>query len=268
MGEFAHLLGRTCDWRIVALARSFLAFSFAASIATASGRKLVFWNPPILWMRSLTGSISLLCTFFALTRLPTAEVLTLTNTFPIWVAILSWPLLQQRPNLATWVAACCGVGGIVLIQHPSAETGFTAQLAVPLALVASFSSAVAMLGLNRLQGLDPWAIVTHFSGVATVVVLATWLIGAFPDLEPLANPRTLVLLLGVGATATAGQWCLTHAFTMGQPARVSIVGLTQVVFALGLDLLFGTARMEALTLAGIGLVLAPTAWMMAGRAEE
>jgi hypothetical protein len=39
----------------------------------------------------------------------------------------------------------------------------------------------------------------------------------------------------------------------------------QIVFALGLDLLFEGPDVRPLTLAGIALVLAPTAWVTAGR---
>ena len=76
------------------------------------------------------------------------------------------------------------------------------------------------------------------------------------------------LLVGVGATATLGQLCLTRAFTRGEPAKVSVVGLTQIVFAMGLDLLFGGWPFNAATLAGIGLVVAPTAWVMTGKGEQ
>src|SRR5262249_26091540 len=100
MGEFAGQLGRLhCDWRIVALARSTLACLFAVLLARLVGARLVLWQPRVLWLRSIAGSVSLLCTFFALTRVRPCEVLTLTNTFPIWVAVLSWPLLQVRPRL-------------------------------------------------------------------------------------------------------------------------------------------------------------------------
>jgi drug/metabolite transporter (DMT)-like permease len=268
MSEFAHQLGPTCDWRIVALGRSLLAFTFALGLARASGARLVFRDPPVLWLRSVCGSLSLLCTFFALSHLRTSEVLTLTNTFPIWVALLSWPILRVRPSAAVWLAAACGVAGIALIQQPHFEAVPGARLAVPLALVAAFTSAVAMLGLHRLKGLDPLAIVVHFSGVATLFVLGAWFVGGPPDLTPLLDGRHLGLLVGVGATATLGQVCLTRAFTSGQPARVSVIGLTQIVFAMGLDLAFDGSPFNATTLAGIGLVVAPTAWVMAGKPEE
>jgi drug/metabolite transporter (DMT)-like permease len=268
MSHFGHTLGPTCDWRIIALARSFLAFSLALTLAWLAGARLVVWKPGILWVRSCAGSISLLCTFFALTRLRTSEVLTLTNTFPIWVALLSWPLLRERPSLSVCVAAGCGVLGIVLMQQPHFESTPGMRLATPLALMAALSSAVAMLGLHRLAGYNPWAIVVHFSGVATLFVTAACFTGKRPDFGPVVEGETLLLLAGVGATATIGQLCLTRAFTQGVPGRVSVVGLTQVVFAMGLDLMFDTSPFSAATLAGIGLVVAPTAWVMVGKTEQ
>jgi drug/metabolite transporter (DMT)-like permease len=104
--------------------------------------------------------------------------------------------------------------------------------------------------------------------VATLFVLGSWAVGGPPDLAPLAHPGTVLLLLGVGLTATLGQVCITRAFTAGQPERVSVVGLTQIVFALGLDVLFRGPDVRPVTLAGIALVLAPTAWVMAGRARR
>jgi drug/metabolite transporter (DMT)-like permease len=206
--------------------------------------------------------------FFALTQLPTAEVLTLTNTAPIWVAFLSWPLLGVRPSLSVWLAAGCGVLGVALIQCPHLEGQSSFTPAVFLSLMAALTSAVAVLGLQRLKELHPWAIVTHYSGVATLVLLGSWAVGNPPDLSPVAELSTMLLLLGVGVTATVGQLCVTRAFTSGPPAQVAVVGLMQIVFALGLDLLFDGPWVQAITLGGIALVLAPTAWMMVGKARR
>jgi drug/metabolite transporter (DMT)-like permease len=267
MGQFAHLLKDVCDWRVVALARSSLAFLFALGLARLSGADLVLWRPGALWLRGVASSLSLLCTFFALGQLPTSEVLTLTNTFPIWVAFLSWPLLRVRPTLSVWLAAGFGVFGVALIQSPHFHVDGKAMLAVVLSVTAALTSAIAMLGLHRLKGVHPWAIVTHYSGVATLFVLGSWCVGGAPDLAGLGDTTTLLLLLGVGITATIGQLCVTKAFTYGQPARVSVVGLMQIVFALGLDLLIDGSAIHPTTIAGIALVLAPTAWMMLGGAR-
>lgn len=268
MGQLAHLLKNDCDWRLVALARSSIALLLAVALARLSGARLVFWRPAALWIRGAASSISLLCTFFALAQLPTSEVMTLTNTFPIWVALLSWPLLRMRPSLSVWLAAVCGVGGVALIQSPHFHSDGKASFALALSLTAALTNAIAMLGLHRMKGLHPWAVVVHYSGVATLFVLASCLFGPPSVPSSIGEPRTLLLLMGVGVAATLGQLCVTRAFTSGPPARISVVGLMQIVFALGLDLLFEGPIIQPTTLVGIVLVLAPTAWMMSGQSQR
>ena len=266
MSSLAHLLHDTCDWRLIALARSALALVFAAALARGAGARLVFWRPRILWVRSVAGSVSLVCTFYALGRLPPHIVLTLTNTFPLWVAVLSWPLLGERPSAAVWLAAASGVAGVALIQGQLRLADFEADwFALVLALVASVTTAVAMLGLHRLHDIDTRAIVVHFSAVAALACHGALFLGAPADVRPLADGRTVGLLLAVGVTATVGQLFLTRAFAAGPPAKVSVVGLTQVVFALGLYLLLEKPEFHPVTLLGIALVMAPTAWVMALR---
>jgi drug/metabolite transporter (DMT)-like permease len=262
MGQFAHLLREDCDWRIVALARSSIAFLLAFLLARLSGATLVFWRPHALWLRGCASSLSLLFTFFALGQLPTSEVMTLTNTFPIWVALLSWPLLRIKPSISVWVAAGFGVCGVGLIQSPHFNTDAKATSAFALSLAAALTSAIAMLGLHRIKGLHPWAIVVHYSGVATLFVLVSCFFAPPPRFDGVGEGRILLLLLGVGVAATLGQLCVTRAFTSGPPARISVVGLMQIVFALGLDILFEGPNIRPITMVGIVLVLAPTAWMM------
>ena len=114
-------------------------------------------------------------------------------------------------------------------------------------------------------GIDPWAIVAHFSAVATLVVLVSCFTHAPPSFQQISEGNNLLLLLGVGVAATVGQLCLTYAFTRGESAKVSVIGLTQVLFAVGLDFCFDPAPFHEMTLAGMALVVAPTAWMMMTR---
>ncbi|MGL4420829.1 MAG: EamA family transporter, partial [Gemmataceae bacterium] len=92
MALFSGALGREeCPWQIVACARSGLATLFAAFIAVLSGARFIVRGNRILWIRSIAGSCSMLTTFYALTHMSASDTLTITNTFPIWVALLSWP---------------------------------------------------------------------------------------------------------------------------------------------------------------------------------
>ncbi|HEV2761837.1 MAG TPA: DMT family transporter [Pyrinomonadaceae bacterium] len=261
MGALSHLAGERCDWRIVAVARTLLAFLFSLSLAVSTGAPLVFLRPRVLWVRSVAGSLGLLCAFYALTHLPVSTALTLSNTVPVWVTLLAWPALGLRPHASVWAAVAAGVAGIVLIQRPSVSGG--ENLAGLLALASAFGTATAMIGLNKLGGVDARAVVTHFSGVSTVFTVVFLLLspGAV-DFRPLSDAHTLLLLGGVGLAGTLGQLAMTKAFALGSPSKVSVVGLMQVVFALAYDLLLWRRRFDLLTVCGILLVLAPSAWLM------
>ncbi len=248
-----------CDWQIVAVFRAGLVAVFAALLCLVTGVKMVF-RPWRLWVRSLSGSCSMVCTFYAFQALPAADVVTLTNTFPIWVALLGWPLYRQAPGLKVGLAILIGIAGVVLVEQPHFETG---NLGVAAALAAAGFTAVAMLGLHSLHDIDPLAVVVHFSAVATVVCLLAWLIGPQDrSTTLLARPRVMLELLGIGVSALVGQMFLTLAFARGAPAKVSVVGLTQIVFTLIFGVVLFDHQVNALTALGTALVIAPTAWLL------
>ena len=260
MGALSHLAGERCEWQVVAAARTGVAFVLSAALAAASGVRLVWLRPATLWLRSVAGSLGVLCAFYALTHLPISTALTLSNTVPVWVTILAWPVLGQRPSAGVWLAVAVGVVGIFLIQRPDADGDRLAMLA---ALGNALCTAVAMIGLNRLRGVDARAVVTHFSAVSTVFTAAVLFLtgGAGAGGRAFAG-ATPWLLAGVGLAGTLGQLAMTRAFALGTPARVSVVGLMQIVFALAFDVLLWRRSFDALTVLGIILVTAPSGWLM------
>jgi drug/metabolite transporter (DMT)-like permease len=196
-------------------------------------------------------------------------VLALSNMFPLWVAVLSWPVLGERPRLDVYLAAGCGVAGVFFLQQPSGPTDahLHSHGIVPViaAVVASFASAIAMLGLHRLKGIDERAIVAHFSGVSLLFTLLA--LAVMPEMAAPAGlmSNSVAPLLGLGVAATAGQLFLTRAFASGPPAQVSVVGLTQIGFSMILEMIFEQREFSSTTLIGLALVVAPTAWVMTRR---
>jgi len=261
MATLTHGLGSRCDWELVATVRAGLALSIAALLVWRRGARFVLWRPGVMWIRSISGTVSLLCTFYALPRLPISDVLTLTNMFPIWVALLSWPLLGEIPRKDAWLAIAVGLLGVVLVAQPHlAEARLVPAM---VAVAASFSTSVAMMGLHRLRDVDPWAIVAHFSGVAFVTCLAVLLLDPKDSwAASTLDTQSLAMLAGVGLCATIGQFFLTKAFAAGPPARVSVVALTQVAFAMAFDVLIWHRTFDAWSLGGILLVMAPTGWLI------
>ncbi len=258
MGAFTFALGGRCHWLLIALVRAVFMFGLSVLLARARGIRLVVWEPRTLWVRSLAGSFSLVCNFYALTKLPVADVLTLTNTYPLWIILLTAVVMNLPPTFAEVVGVLSGLAGVALIQQPHLGGD---GLAAGVALLSSVSTAVAMLGLHRLRHIQAPAIVAHFAGVASLVALIG--IGLFlrhGSFGPrVGAPLTWLLLLGVAVSGTIGQFCLTKAYTDGAPNEVSIVALSQVIFALGFDVLIWGRTLTAWSLLGFALVLGPTA---------
>lgn len=260
MGALSHLAGERCDWQIVALARASVAFVFSACLALLTGARLVLLGPRVLWVRSVAGSFGVIFAFYALTHLPISTSITLSNTVPIWVTLMAWPVLGQRPGAGVWAAISVGLAGIILIQRPEAAGDRLAALA---AVGNALTTSISMIGLNRLGGVDARAVVTHFSGVATLFTLLFILAaGGRADVGAPRDATTLLLLAGVGLCGALAQLAMTKAFAAGAPSRVSVVGLTQIVFALLLDLLLWHRSFDALVILGIALVVAPSAWLI------
>lgn len=249
-----------CDWQTVAVFRAGLVALFAAGLAWHAGAKLVWLRPWRLWVRSVAGSCSMVGAFYAFGHLPANDVVTLSNTFPLWVALLSWPLYGEAPGGKMVLAILIGIVGVVLVEQPHLEAG---KLGVFAALASAVFTAVAMLGLNRLRDIDPRAVVVHFSLVATLFCLGAFLL--VPRAEPLERvlePGVIARLLGIGVSATVGQVFLTLAFGRGAPAKVSVVGLTQIVFVMGLCVWAFDRSVNAVAAVGTALVIAPTAWLL------
>jgi drug/metabolite transporter (DMT)-like permease len=275
MAFLVNAAGEEVDWRVVALVRSGLATMFALAVSLATGAQLAFFRPKMLWVRSIAGSLSMMTTFYALTdqNFPVSNTLTLTNTFPIWVALLTWPVTGERPTVGVWAAVLCAVSGVAITQQsatvetwlglrdgPAGWTTFPG--AAWSALAASTFTATAMMGLNRLRGVSSFGVVVHFSAVATLFcVAALFLFEQKIGTDQLSDPTVIAVLFGVGLTATVGQVFLTFAFRTGKATNVAVVGLSQVVMAMAVEVA-GGAHLGWVKVAGTALVLGPTAWVM------
>jgi drug/metabolite transporter (DMT)-like permease len=167
MGAISKLLAVASDWRLLAFVRAVLMLVFAGALGATTRTRFSLKATPMLWMRSLVGSLSMICTFYTLTHLPFSEATTLIKCYPLWVAVLSWLVLGDRPSAKVWVAILIGVAGVVMIAQPHFDE---ARVALAVGILSSICTAVVMLGLNKLANVDARAIVLHFAVVSTVVI--------------------------------------------------------------------------------------------------
>lgn len=260
MGALAHALRDEASWEVIALARAVVVLTLSGGIAWAFGVRVPLRGPWQLWVRSIAGSISMMFVFFSLTRLPVSIVVTLMNLAPAWVAVIAWFWWPQTRSKGVWVAIAVGFVGVLLIQQPQLAQG---NLAVLAPVVSSVLLAIVMLALHHAKSVDSRAVVLHFAVLALVTSLVVFLYSSARGPLMVSTQWTVLLMLfATGVAATLGQLFLTVAFASGPPAKVSVVGLTQVGFAMFYDVGIGGHGLSWLSALGILLVVAPTAWLV------
>jgi drug/metabolite transporter (DMT)-like permease len=268
MALLAESLKEQFSYPWITMVRSGVATFLAIALALGAGARLVFFKPFTLWIRSLSGWASMICGFYALTHYDVEIVLSLTNMYPLWVAILSWPLLGILPSNKTWIAlviSCLGMWMVYassIVADAPQSSYSNPKTAIPMAILAGMLSGVALINLHRIKHVDTRAVVAHFSGVATACSLVVWLIVPVSTPTRPIDIASMMRLIGVGLAATVGQLCLTKAFSTGSPARVSVVGLSQVVVA-ALVKWFMEQRIPTMgSMIGMTLVVASTVWVI------
>ena len=121
MNLCTRLGGRDLPWAEVGAARFLVGALMAGALAWYQGVSLGITDQRSAWRRSLFGALSALCTFYALAsdRIALGDVATLGATAPIFVALLSAPLLGERVGRRVTIAIFLVFAGIVAVVGPS-----------------------------------------------------------------------------------------------------------------------------------------------------
>ena len=256
MGALTHALGQRIDWLVIAFFRMFLTFIFITSILLKDRKFPFILNNPLLWFRSIVGSVAMLATFYALTKLPISDVGVVTETRPIWVALLAGIMLGESTKSKIWISIIISLAGVILIERPYFEER---NYAIFAALLASVLGAVVMICLRILKEIESKRIVAHFSGTACIISLICLLIFK-DDIGSGINFdfTTSIMLLGVGIFGTIGQLAMTKAFAIGEAPVVATAGFIKIGFSAVYDILIFNYVFQYSTILGIILILFST----------
>jgi drug/metabolite transporter (DMT)-like permease len=202
--------------------------------------------------RSLSGFASLTLYFYAISTLPLATAVTLNYTSPLFLALLTTFILRERAHWPLVAAIILGFAGIVLLLKPTFNHD---QLPGGLiGLTSGFLAGIAYFNVKKLgeNGEPEWRTVFYFSAVCTVGAGAWMLLNTFHSI----NAENLLVLLGLGTTATLAQLAMTRALGKGKTLVSGSLAYCTVVFAS----LFGVVLwQEILPISGwlaIGLIAA------------
>ncbi len=247
MGVFAKLLGNQFTGAELSLYRSLIGLAAMGGFVWWKRESLAtpFWKGHF-W-RGLTGTISLIAYFYAMTKLPLATAITLNYTSPLWLTMLSTILLGERFRPRLVLAIIVGFIGVALLLRPT-FSGDNAHAGL-IGLASGFFAACAYVNVKKLgdAGEPEWRVVFFFALAGTIGSALTQGV-VEREFHPL-NAANIVMLLCLGVAATVAQLAMTRAYHSGNTLVVGAFAYSTVIFA---------------SLAGIVIfdeVLPPIAWV-------
>lgn len=205
-------------------------------------------------LRGLVHGIGVMLWFFAMARIPIAEVTALSYTTPIFVTIGAAIFLGERFRARRMIAVLIGLVGTLVIVRPgfaTVELGTLAQLAsAPL-------FAVSMLVSKKLTETEESTTIVALMAVFVTLTLLPFAIASWrtPTLEELA------WLFATASLATAGHYTLTRAYQAAEITMTQPISFLQLVWAALLGYYVFAETPDIWTTAGALIIVASATYI-------
>jgi drug/metabolite transporter (DMT)-like permease len=180
--------------------------------------------------------------YLALAALPIATVVALFFAAPLFITLLSVPMLGERVGKPRWIAVAVGFGGVVLMARPGTDLFDWAAF---LAVGAAATYALAMISARQL-GRTETAAAMAFWGNAVFLLCAGLLslvfgAGQFEGATHKSiafltrawvtpTPQDLALMCTCGVIAAIALTLLTQAYRMGEASIVASFEYTAMIW--------------------------------------
>ncbi|WP_417863851.1 DMT family transporter [Vreelandella venusta] len=206
--------------------RTLVSLPLIALLAHFAGglRKLHTRRPRIHLLRGLIYTATMVCFVWGLTLLPLAEATAIAFVAPLFVTLLSVPLLGERIDPPVFMASLVGFSGVLIVVRPG---GDAFQLGTLILLAAAFFYALMMITARRYGAREHlWAMVFYMT-LVPFIVTALSLPWVWQTPEPWHWLGFLVSgVFGIGATAF-----ITLAFRFAPAAIAAPFDYTAMLWA-------------------------------------
>jgi drug/metabolite transporter (DMT)-like permease len=206
--------------------------------------------------------------YLAIAAIPLAEAVSLYYSAPLFIVLLSGPLLGERVGPARWLAVLLGFAGVVVVLRPG--SGVMEPAALLSVASAVFYGAAALMA-RRLGRTERASVMAFYQNV---VFLAAALVmgllaggGGFAGAEhaslqfllrawAMPPPVDLLLIASTGIVGALGSWLLTFAYRIAEANIVAPFEYTAIVWAVIWGWLVWSEIPGIAMIAGIALVIA------------
>lgn len=208
--------------------RNFVAMLFALSILMKERPeiRLDSASKKFLFLRSLCGTIGILCNFYAVDHLVLADASMLNKMSPFFAILFGILILKEKINLFQGLCVATAFIGTVFVIKPTPSNlaCFPALIGLMGGLMAGVAyTYVRALGTRGVKG--PF-IVFFFSAFSCLCTLPYLLFHFHPmTLEQLGT------LLLAGLAAAGGQFTITAAYTFAPAREISVYDYSQIIFS-------------------------------------
>lgn len=182
-------------------------------------------------LRGLSHSFGVMLWFYAMARIPIADVTAMNYMSPIYVTLGAALFLGETLALRRVMAIVLALIGALIILRPGFReigSGHLAMLGAAVVFGASYLLAKLLTD--------------ETSAVVVVAMLSVWVtIGLAPMAWAVWEPpsgHTIFVLFGVAALATAGHYTMTLAFAAAPVTVTQPVTFLQLVWAVSLGAVF------------------------------
>jgi len=201
--------------------------------------------------RSLVGFASLVLFFYAIAHLPLATAITLNYTSPLFLAVFMPFLLHEKPGKILLIALMIGFVGVSLLLKPT----FNQEnwLAGLMGLLSGVGAALAYVHVKQLGQLNEpdWRTVFYFTLVSAVGAGLWMLFNHFQGI----TWQDLLVLLGLGFSATIAQLALTRAYRTGNTLVVASLAYATVLLASIFGIIWWDEHLSLDSWLAIGLII-------------
>jgi len=183
--------------------------------------------------RGVVGFCGMMLGFYALTKLPLPEAVTLSYAQPLVAVVFSAVFLGEVIRIYRWSAVAVGFAGVVIIAWPNLTlltAGVTndAAIGAVAALIGAAVSAVAMLLIRRLLMTERSATIVLFASMTGALCSAMSYFLGWVSLEP----WQIGVLVLTGICGGAGQILMTESYRHAEASTIAPFEYTSLLFSI------------------------------------
>ncbi|MGY8753710.1 MAG: EamA family transporter, partial [Phycisphaerales bacterium] len=246
-------------WQAALFVRGIFGGLVALAIAWPYLNAFKFFHAKLI-VRSLLLSFYTIWMFYAVTKVTSADVTTITSTQPIWIAILSMLFLKSKYSKLFWIAAVLVVIGMGLLVNSKPPETYGVILIL---LLFTIMRAVSIMMVRSMMDIPATVIALHYAVVVGILGVSIFFIeGGHNHMEVVFDTRGTALLLIVAASASVYQALVAKVVQI----LGSISGTIGIMIATVFTYVYGMTKqayvIDLLQIAGLLLVIFPSVWIV------